>query len=203
VGLLLLAQALAWAYSAPPFVLHSRGLGELTTAVVVTLLTPLVGFVLQGGGVSIAGGPGPWNLAAPIARAALTSIMPVIVPLAALQLAMLLAIEFPDAAGDAVVGKRTLVVRLGALGAAALYRAVLVATYGSIPLLVAGGLLPRVAALAFALPAPLAGWQFWRLGTGAWRDPRRFEGLGFRAVALLVSTAATELAAFVWLARYG
>ena len=37
-----------------------------------------------------------------------------IVPLALLQFAMLLAIEFPDATGDAATGKRTLVVRLGA-----------------------------------------------------------------------------------------
>ena len=37
-----------------------------------------------------------------------------IVPLALLQFAMLVAIEFPDAVGDAATGKRTLVVRLGA-----------------------------------------------------------------------------------------
>jgi 1,4-dihydroxy-2-naphthoate polyprenyltransferase len=194
-GLLLLAQGLAWAYSAPPFVLHARGLGELNTAVVVTLLTPLVAFVLQvGAGGFIAGVHGLGDLAA--------MILPAILPLAALQFAMLLAIEFPDAAGDAAVGKRTLVVRLGAPGAAALYRAVLVATYGSIPLLVAAGLLPRVAALALALPAPLAAWQFLLLGAGVWRDPRGFEGLGFRAVALLVTSTAAELAAFVWLARH-
>ena len=40
----------------------------------------------------------------------------------ALQFAMLLAIEFPDAAGDAVAGKRTLVVRLGGGGRGAALR---------------------------------------------------------------------------------
>jgi 1,4-dihydroxy-2-naphthoate polyprenyltransferase len=39
---LLAAQVLAWFYSAPPLVLHSRGLGELATAVVVTGLTHVV-----------------------------------------------------------------------------------------------------------------------------------------------------------------
>ena len=95
---------LAWGYSAPPLRLCARGLGELTTALVVTLLVPLFGYDLQAGA-----------LAAPIFFAAALPC--------ALQFAMLLAIEFPDAAGDAAVGKRTLVVRLGAMPAARLYAA--------------------------------------------------------------------------------
>ena len=121
-----------------------------------------------------------------------------LVPLVGLQFAMLLTIEFPDAGGDAAVGKRTLVVRLGARRAAALCRAVLVAVYGSVPLLMMGGL-PPGAALAVALPAPIAAWQFLRLGQGAAEDPRRWEGLALSGVALLVGSAATLLAAFVWL----
>ena len=122
-------------------------------------------------------------------------------PLAALQFCMLLAVEFPDAVGDAAVGKRTLVVRLGARRAAALYRAVLVATYGVIPVLLVAGL-PSVAGLGAALMAPLAAWQFFRLGAGAAADARAWEALAFRAVALLVGTSAAELAAFVWLAKH-
>jgi len=38
---------LSWEYSAPPLRLHSTGWGELNTALVVTLLTPLIGFHLQ------------------------------------------------------------------------------------------------------------------------------------------------------------
>ena len=38
-----------------------------------------------------------------------------------LQVAMLLAIEFPDAEGDRAVGKRTLLVRLGVERTARLY----------------------------------------------------------------------------------
>ena len=44
-----LMQALAWSYSAPPLRLHSRGLGEATTALVVPLFTPLAGFLVQSG----------------------------------------------------------------------------------------------------------------------------------------------------------
>jgi len=180
---LALALALAWAYSAPPFRLHSRGLGELTTAIVVTGLAPLVGFLQQ------AGGP------AGVGRLVVAQL-----PLMGLQFAMLLAIEFPDAAGDAAVGKRTLVVRLGGRRAAGLYRAVLVAIYGAIPLLLRAGL-PPLGALAAASLVPLAAWQWRALGAGAWQQPRRWEGLAFRAVATLIGTTAAELAAFAWLAR--
>jgi 1,4-dihydroxy-2-naphthoate octaprenyltransferase len=110
----------------------------------------------------------------------------------------LLAIEFPDAAGDGAAGKRTLVVRLGAPAAAALYRAVLIGVYGAIPVLVLAGL-PPLAGLGLALSAPLGAWQFWRLGRGDFRDPARWEALVLRGVAMLIVSSAGELAAFVWL----
>ena len=117
-----------------------------------------------------------------------------IVPLALLQLAMLLAIEFPDAAGDAATGKRTLVVRLGAPGAARLYQAITVAAFAWLPIAVLLGLPPRIALVA-AIPAPLALWRVARIGEHA--DPRAYERLTFAAVALLVATSAAELAAVV------
>ena len=177
------ALALAWAYSAPPFRLHSRGLGELTTAIVVTGLTPLIGFLEQGG---------TWGDVMLLVAAQL--------PLMGLQFAMLLAIEFPDAAGDAAVGKRTLVVRLGAARAAALYRALLVAIYGAIPLLLTAGL-PWQVALAAASMFPIAAWQWRALASGAWGEPKRWEAVAFRAVATLIGTTAAELVAYVWIAR--
>jgi 1,4-dihydroxy-2-naphthoate octaprenyltransferase len=177
---LAVALALAWGYSAPPLRLHSRGLGELTTAVVVTGLVPVVGFVEQAGRL---------RGAAPLWCA--------IAPLFGLQFCMLLAIEFPDALGDAAVGKRTLVVRMGGRGAAALYRACLVAIYGAIPVLTLVAL-PPSAGLAAAVMVPIAAWQFHRLGAGAWSDARAWEAMAFRAVAMVTGTAVAELAAFVW-----
>ncbi|MEP6653418.1 MAG: prenyltransferase [Myxococcales bacterium] len=184
---LILAALLAWFYSAPPLTLHSRGLGEATTALVVTGLTPLAGFLLQ---VHVDDG---WD-----AARGLGVLGAALWPLAALQFAMLLAIEFPDAVGDAAVGKRTLVVRLGGQRAAALYRAVLVAAYGALPLFLVVGA-PRPVMVAAGATAPLAAWQFWRLGRGAWSSAHRWESLAFWAVATLVATAAFELAAFLWI----
>jgi len=174
--LIAVALLLAWGYSAPPLRLHSRGLGELTTALLVPGMTPLVGFYLQTGRVGL-----------PLLG---------VLPLCCMQFAMLLTIEFPDAAGDATAGKRTLVVRLGGNAAARLLVIVLVAAYAVLPLLVALGLPWYVAAGAAAI-APLAAWQGWRVWRGAWADPTRWNSLGFWAIALVISTATAELLAFL------
>ncbi len=178
-GMILLAAVLALGYSAPPLRLHSRGLGELTVAVIVTLLTPLLGYKLQAG------------------RLALAPLLAV-APLFALQFAMMLTLELPDATGDAIVGKRTLVVRLGSAGAVRLHNAALVAAYVALPFLICSGL-PPLAAGAVLLSAPVAIWQAVRLARGSWTDPTTWDSTSFWAIGLLVGPAVSELAAFLWL----
>ena len=175
LGILIAIAVLAWEYSAPPLRLCAAGLGELDTAIVVTLLVPMLGFVLQAPDLA-----GAWLLAFAL------------VPLVLLQFAMLLAIEFPDAAGDAATNKRTLVVRLGAPAAAKLWVAVTVAAFAWLPIAYVLGLPGRIALIA-ALPAPFAAWRISRVADH--RDPSAFERLTFGAVALLVATSACELAA--------
>ena len=180
-GLLIaVALLLAWSYSAPPLRLHARGLGELTTALLVAGLTPLVGFYLQTGDV---GRP-------------LLGVL----PLCCMQFAMLLAIEFPDVAGDRMAGKRTLVVRLGEATAARLHGILLLAAYGLLPLLVHLGLPPLVVA-SISLGAPVAFWHARRVWRGAWADPARWTSLGFWAVTLLMGTTVVEILAFLLASR--
>jgi len=173
----LLIISLSWSYSAPPLRLLSRGLGEATTALVVTLLTPLLGFYAQSGVLAL-------------------STLLAFIPLICLQFGMLLTIELPDAAGDATQGKQTLVVRHGASWAARATATLLVGAFGSLPLLLLLGLPLRMVALA-ALPAPLAAWQALRLWRGAFRDPQRWESLALCSVALLVTTTLAELSGAV------
>jgi 1,4-dihydroxy-2-naphthoate octaprenyltransferase len=170
---------LAWEYSAPPLRLCAAGVGELDTAAVVTALVPFVGLEIH----------------APDLAGARTLLV-AIVPLVALQFAMLLAIEFPDRAGDRLAGKRTLIVRLGGWRGARLYAAVTALAFAALPVLVILGL-PRAVAVAAALPAPIALWRVRRVLHGDWRRPARWESLTFWAVALLVLTSAAELAGFV------
>jgi len=111
-----------------------------------------------------------------------------LVPLACLQFALLLALEFPDAAGDRAVGKRTCVVRLGLERATRLYVGTVAAAYVSLPALVAAGL-PHEIALAAAGPAPVALWRLTRTYAGDCQRPERWESLTFWAVMLLAGTA--------------
>ncbi len=170
---LMLVLVLAWSYSAPPFRLCARGLGELDTALVVTVLVPWLGFYLQA--PSMHGATG--------ARAGRS-------PPALLQFAMLVAIEFPDAVGDAATGKRTLVVRLGAPVAARLY-AVITAAAFVWPLVAFALGLPLLVALAMLVPTPIAIWRIMQLGDHANRDA--YERLTFFAVFLVVATSAAAL----------
>ena len=179
IPLLLLVLFLAWEYSAPPLRLHSRGLGAITVALIVPGLTPLVGFYLQSGYLS-------WLLL-------WTSL-----PLACLQAAMVMIINFPDAAGDKQAGKRTIVVMLGPVSAARVYLGLLGLTYLSLPLLVTFGL-PWLVALAIFIPSPMAVWLAKRMIDGAWSQPTAWNSLGLWAVALLMITAVLATGAFLWL----
>ncbi len=175
-----LALALAWSYSAPPLSLNRRGLGELSGAFLIPGLTTLVSFQLQTGELT---------------RLPLLAIL----PLCCFQFAHLLAVNFPDALGDAAVGKVTLVVRLGGRWAAWLYVAALLLAYGMLPLLVVAGLPLLVALLLFAA-APLASWLLWQMQCGSWRNPARWESLGFWSIGLLMGSALLELLGFVFIA---
>ncbi|HSN24935.1 MAG TPA: UbiA family prenyltransferase, partial [Kofleriaceae bacterium] len=121
-----------------------------------------------------------------------------IAPLALLQFAMLLAIEFPDAAGDAATGKRTLVVQLGTPRAAQLYMLTTLGAFALAPAEYFYGHLPALTALAIGLPLPLAVWRAARLYDHRdHENPAAYERLTFWAVALLVATSACVLASWL------
>lgn len=112
-GLLLIGMAgllLAWAYSAPPLALMTRGLGELAVAAAWWLVVLGADYVQRR----------QW-LPVPALSA---------VSFGLLVMNLLLINGFPDAQADASVGKRSLVVRLGARAAAGLYLGIVVLAHG-------------------------------------------------------------------------
>jgi 1,4-dihydroxy-2-naphthoate octaprenyltransferase len=175
----LLALLLAWEYSAPPLRLHSSGFGELTVALIVPVLTPLVGYTAQ--------------VSSPAGLILLAAF-----PLACFQVCMVISVNLPDAAGDRKVDKRTLVIRFGPGGAACLYLICLALAYGTLPILVQLGL-PLLVAQAVILPLPVALWQAYRIGRGAWTDPSAWNSLAFWSIALMILSAVLEALAFFWL----
>jgi len=173
---------LAWAYSGPPLRLCARGLGELATAIVVTGLVPLLGFVMQAPALE---GAGYLGLA--------------LAPLVLLQLAMLIAIELPDAEGDEAAGKRTLVVRYGAPWAVQSYALLTTLAYLAVPVGALLGLPTRVV-IAATLPAPIAAWRLSRAAADA--KDGTYAPLAGSGVMLLMGTAVCELAAFATLVSW-
>lgn len=171
---------LAWGYSGPPLRLHARGLGPLAVPAVVAGLVPLAGFLLQRAG----------------AVGGLNALLAAIAGPFLLQLAMIVAVDVPDAVGDAAAGKRTVVVRWGRTTASWLYVGATGLAFAALPLARVGGL-PAASAWLAAMLFPLAAWQMARVVRGAFDDARTWDSVGFCAVALFVGTAIAELAGMV------
>ena len=129
---------LGWAYSAPPLALMSRGLGELAVALAWAWVVIGADYVQRGHFV--------W--------------LPAVAAVGyGLMIAnILIANAFPDAASDAQVGKRTLVVRLTPRRAAWFYLALVLLAHGWLAVMVLLQVLPLAALLALvALPLGLLG----------------------------------------------
>jgi len=176
--LLLLAVSLAWSYSAPPLKLNQRGFGEIGGAVLITGLTPTYGYYLQAG------------------RFDLLPFLAVI-PICLWQFAVLISLNIPDAEGDAIAGKRTLVYYLGKTDAVRLYLFSVVLLFASLPVLVYFGL-PGIVATAILAILPVVTWQAWRMARGTWSDPGKWDSLAFWGFGILVLLNLAELAAFLY-----
>ncbi len=177
-GLLLIGAAgllIAWAYSAPPLKLMARGLGELAIAAAWWLVVIGADYVQRGQFFII-----PVSLGFSVA---------------VLVTCVLLINGVPDAPADAQVGKRTLAVRLGPRGAAALYAWLVLLAHGWLALSV-WLLIPPKAALWGLLSLPLslaAAVLFWRHA----REPQRLRpaiGLTIAAANLHALAIAVALA---------
>ncbi len=137
-GLIVVGAAgllLAWAYSAPPFALMTRGLGELAVGMAWWLIV----------------------IGADYSQRGAFFVIPAVsaVSFALLVTNILLINGFPDAPSDARAGKRTLGVLLGPRAAAGLYLGIALAAHGW---LVASVLLliPPQRALAGLVSLPLS-----------------------------------------------
>ena len=108
---------------------------------------------------------------------------------------MLLSVNFPDAAGDVLVNKRTLVVIYGPRRTSTLFLVVLACPYLLLPLLVWLGL-PTAVAAAVLLTLPLAVWQGWRIHRGTATDPASWAALAFWSIGLLMMAVLLETAVF-------
>jgi 1,4-dihydroxy-2-naphthoate octaprenyltransferase len=159
----LVGFALGYAYTAPPLRIAYRGAGEPITFALFGPVAGLGAYYVLTGTVS--------------AAAIVVSCV-----VGALAMAILFLHHFPQRAADARHGKRTPVVRLGAVRAGRLVPWILAAPYALVVGSVAVGLLGP-GALAFVLTAPLA----WRVGRTACARPghdRAMAGAAFRTLGI-------------------
>jgi 1,4-dihydroxy-2-naphthoate octaprenyltransferase len=161
----------AYFYSAPPLRLSGSGWGELTASIIVALLTPLTGYVLQ------------TNRIDPI-------VFQIAAPLVLLHLAMVLTFELPDYAADLATHKRTLAVRSSRNTVGWLHTALIIGAFVFI----------AITATSFTrfvwLSLPLAVWQ---IGGAIWRSQHAWIHLGwftFGGLALFALTASLWLIGF-------
>ena len=110
-------------YTAPPFRLVHRGLGEITTAIGFGPLIVLGAYVVQTGELA-------W---APFVAS---------IPVAILIALVLYVNEIPDRNSDALIGKRTLPVRWSAAAVTQAFLIAIIVAFGSIVLGVVAGVLP-------------------------------------------------------------
>ena len=172
------ALAMAWSYSGPPFMLVKTGWGELSASLVVAGMVPLVGYLMQSGGVLR------------------PTILVPLLPLILLHFAMLIAFQIPDRDADRSAGKRTIAVRLNLLRTVQIHNAALfVAFCVIVALALAGWPGARIA----WLPVPVAIWQAARTGRLLHLSdhPPGYHWFTFRALFLFALTTA------LWLAGVG
>lgn len=123
-------------YTAPPFRLVHRGLGEITTAIGFGPLMVLGAYVVQTGELA-------W---APFVAS---------IPVAILIALILYVNEIPDRSSDALAGKRTLPVRWSPDAVTTVFLVSVLTAFGSVVLGVAAGVLPWPTLLAL-LVLPMA-----------------------------------------------
>lgn len=170
-----LAALIGWGYSSPPLRLSGRGIGEFATVLVVSFLVPLYSYHLQTGRISL-------------------TLIAFLLPLAFLQLAMLVRIALPDYEADKSTGRRSLVIRLGMEQAAMLHNLALVASYVFAILAATLGAYPKVIALFF-LTLPFAIHNFMQMRQLD-PEPQNVASLPFWGIALFMAAAALELLGF-------
>lgn len=177
--ILLLAIGLSWSYSSPPLRLNSHGLGEIAAIMILSVLTPILGFYLQVGEIQ-------------------KIVLLPLPTLALLQFNMVLSVHLPDVEGDQLVNKRTLVVILGSPATCPLYLVCLFSAYAFLPIMGIAGLSLLVMGAGF-LTLPVAGWQVWQIWQGGWFKAEKWENIAFLSIILLMGTAILEIFAFLWL----
>jgi 1,4-dihydroxy-2-naphthoate octaprenyltransferase len=179
IGFVILGNLVGWIYSAPPFRLVERGLGELCLILVIGLLVPVMGYLTMRGTFDSAGAL-------------------FLVPLLCYGLVFTLSVEIPDLEVDSQAAKRTWIVRTSRrVGFTLVGLALLIATSWLF-------LMPRLTRTGLAMDFRIAGGlSMLPLLPGLWgllRRPteRQLATLIATAVVLTLALFAISMDVYLW-----
>ncbi|MCC5609906.1 prenyltransferase [Nostoc sp. CHAB 5834] len=172
---------LSWGYSAPPLAFCRRGLGELITAVVLNVLTPVLGFFLQNGNLY----PGRTKI-----------LFLVLLPLAIVEYVRMMVMNMPDRDCDSAVGKDTLIVKVGMNRAIQIHAMGMLVAYLSLGFMYLYSDVPPVVLLLILSTAPLGFlttiWVYKH-----WQDRQKFFMVPFWASTHNALAALSALVGFI------
>lgn len=177
----LLAIILSWGYSAPPLSFCRRGLGELITAVVLNILTPTLGFLLQKGDLV----PGRTK-----------DLLLVLLPLAIIEFVRMMVMNMPDRKCDGAVGKDTLIVKIGMDKATKIHTWGMIIAYLCLPFIYLYSDIPLVVIGLIAATAPLGFLTTWWVHK-RWQDIQQFFMVPFWASTHNALAALSALVGFL------
>jgi len=177
-GIAALAVVLSIGYSAPPLRLNSRGLGELDVALVLNILTPLLGYAAAAAYV-----PGLSSAPPPRLLATLT-------PVCMVEYARMSVMNLADVKPDRATGKKTLPVRLGAARTKRMHSLVTVGAYPFTALLALVGAMSEASACAFLATLPLALTHVRSIARAAWSFKAPFWASQYNALSMVVTLLA-------------
>ena len=177
----LLAIILSWGYSAPPLSFCRRGLGELITAVVLNILTPVLGFLLQKGDLV----PGRTK-----------DFLLVLLPLAIIEFVRMMVMNMPDRDCDAEVGKDTLVVKIGMAKAIKIHSLGMGVAYLCLPFIYLYSDIPLAVIGLIAFTAPLGLLTTWWVHK-RWQNIQEFFMVPFWASTHNALAALSALVGFL------
>jgi 1,4-dihydroxy-2-naphthoate octaprenyltransferase len=176
---------LAWFYTAPPLRLNYHGLGEVSCAMVLYGLGPLLACFVQRGAIDTGG----------------ALFIGVVFLFQALRMAIM---NLSDIEGDRRTGKRTLAVILGAAGLIRLYVVGQMIGYAAILGLLVFGALPLSAGLLLLATSAIPIWVSRQLTSEAMRVPGRANAVTFWAsMHMPVSAASITIGLLIDLGVHG
>lgn len=151
-----------WFYTAPPFSFNYNKLGEISVAITLVFLVPLLGFVIQTGEIPF-------------------TMLVLLIPAFIIQFARMMIMNLSDYEGDVIVGKGTLVTFLKPKKTIIVYGFSHIVAYSLLVPFYILDYIPLIVLCVLILTIPISIWQYIRIKKGGYKNPKIANSIVFWA----------------------